>query len=505
MRSLFTLYPFYFFFLLLAALKYARRTRAASAIIYKKWGRGEFACLGLLLAAGAYLRIRYTFHIDLDPYGWGYITDALSIKDLLTFRGQPHHILTGAIHVPGYACLIALPLFFTKSLYAISGLNLALSILTIALIYAITKVLSRDAWASFLAAAAFTFSIPHIVNSGSELPMTASAFFVLFSFLFLFLWSGDRRKAHQMASILFLFIAINIKVENIVFLPVLCWSFLKEGRGDPLTQRHFLKYVLLMLAAFLAFSAPFLINHHKALLWVLKARGDYPRHSLYSAANLVDNLLILLRFTKGFPLYVLTAYAALKGLKKAPANASILLSWFGVTLLFLSWYDISSLKWNLLQILIPLYILLGLTVSEALRGLIKNGKIRLSVILIFFCAAFWVTKTSLATLKMFSWVDLKKSFFVSSRNDCIVTLDIFAARSALRILFPESTWIFYPDTDTSVNLGRCKGRLYYLNLRKFGLEEETDNNEILRWEGRLKEKYDFTRAADIDLFLLTEK
>ena len=106
----------YFIFLIFILLKITARAFPVLMNLLKNI-RGRDLLLVILLAGiGLMLRIRYSSHINLDAYGWGYIEDALAIKDTLCLRFPTRFVLSSAFHIPGYPFLISLALLFVENI-----------------------------------------------------------------------------------------------------------------------------------------------------------------------------------------------------------------------------------------------------------------------------------------------------------------------------------------------------------------------------------------------------
>jgi len=261
-----SLFPYAFIFLLsLLAISVARVDNYRD-IFFQGLDRRDVALMGAFVIAGGILRFIFTLHIDLDPYGWRYLQDALSIKSSFLSLGNGIKLpdLAGALHIPGYAVFASIALLIRNSLFSVSLMNIIVSSLTVALAYVLTYAVTRERIASFFASALLAFSQIHTVYSGYEFPMSLSVFSVCILFLFFVCWLKSNNHMLIVPFLYILCVSVSIKIENIflsvVFFPVFIYRFAKEGvarRGRKLVLRL---ATALSLVVFMFFCLPFIRN-----------------------------------------------------------------------------------------------------------------------------------------------------------------------------------------------------------------------------------------------------
>lgn len=215
--SLYPAYPFYFFILLLILFIAIIRSGYIIKDLCKTITIRDSLILLVLMGIGLVLRIVYTSHIDLDPYGWGYIRKAVAIKKLLFHNFTSPASLSEAFHIPGYSFLISSPLAIFNNIEAVSGFNLFFSVLTIGLVYFLTFFSTNDKFASLFAAGMLMSSALHVRYSGQEMPISISTFFVASAFLYLILWLRNKKIILFGITLLLLLVSVNIKIENSIF------------------------------------------------------------------------------------------------------------------------------------------------------------------------------------------------------------------------------------------------------------------------------------------------
>jgi len=453
------LYPFYFFALLgLLFFLLARAWKTVKAQFSGLSAADGFMAAGLMVA-GAFLRGWGSYHIDLDPYGWEYIRDALHF-DFLPF----------AVHVPGYPMLISLPLGLAHNMAAVSGFIIAFSVLTIGLVYLLTFLITQQRIAAFFAAALLAFSRLFIQYGGQEIPATCSVFFVTAAFLFLVLWIRTGDVDLWMLMAVTLFIAFNIKTENTIFFPALLLC-------TPYKKKMPVAFLLALTVISLVFWAPFIKNAFVAQLplWTSQ-QAQYP--SPYSIDNFLRHgrLLLVLQY-RMLPLWAVTGFVLLVFFSDRLRHGRLVLGWFAMTLLYFFWYADIFAQWSMLQVLVPVFIMGGCVAAKMLELCFKQQLWRYFVAAVALSLLAANSTRSLAWSKPFSWVDLKRDLPKTAAGDCIVSLNVEPTAFSLRFLFPERHWVFANDPGAASQLSQCPGKIYYFDPIPYGLMEETTQQE----------------------------
>mgnify|MGYP001568833856 CR=1 FL=1 len=504
------IYPFYFLILLgLLLIMFVRSFPIFKRLPVSIYSRDYFL-LFLLMMLGLILRIKYTYHIDLDPYGWRYIQNALAINNIFCpFSGLSFRI-SDALHIPGYPVLISLPLLFSKSLLGISIFNVCFGVLTIWLIYLISYFLTEDKVSSVLAAGFLAFSQLHIVYSGQEFPMPISVFFVALEFLYLVLWLKSKDTAAGLVFALAFLISLNIKIENIIFLPLFVGITLKERKYHFWREKgNFKKHLRFIIA--LLFSAivfcPFIIKLYQTQLSTLKRFGN--ANEFFSLNNFIRHFVyFILQKSCGFPLFMILAYSMLHLFKRCMSKGYILLGWSVFSFIYFFWYaDIFS-EWNMQQVLIPIYIISGYVISKTINLFFRNKYLGGAILFLFLFLWLGNSVFKLNENKRFkrlSWITIRHDLKTISENECIVCLDKRTSKFSMTFLFPDKNWIFLNDAFTLGQLDKCRGNLYYFDVIPWGLEEEVDKNEVLLWENLLRGGYEFKKTHKLALYELRKK
>lgn len=506
--SLADFYPLYFLILLLFLFAAWIRSFKVAVRSYKDLSLNELLPIVFITLLGFLVRIRFSSHIDLDPYGWRYIQDALATNNFFLPFLKASTRITDALHVPGYSFLISLPLLFSKSLEVVSVINTTFSALTISIVYLITQVVTKDRLTSLLASAMLAFSPVHITYSGFEFPMSFSVFFVSLEFLYLVLWLESKDKLRGWIFILLFLVSINIKIENmiygILFVALFIYSCL-ENRELRYRVRDYFRYFPLMTFLSFLYIAPFVMNQAKVQHRLFGPTLD----SVVGLDNFIrNNRLFIIQRLHGLPLVAATGYVLLRFSKKtiSPYKISLVFAWLLASLLNFFYFIPINAEWNLLQILIPVYIIIGFVATQSLRLVIKNNSLRnISVIFLIFLFSIRALQTSQYG-KNYSWKNLKRDLKTKGDNEEIISLKVRTSEFALRFLFPEKKWIFLEGDALGYKVNKLRRNLYYFNPVPYGLTEEADQRKVAEWENILRENYNFTPASDrIVFFELTRK
>lgn len=495
----------YFIFLAAAFVKAAWASLPVFRDQFKGMTRRDALMLGLLMAAGFALMVRYTFHMDLDPYGWGFIEDALAIKDIFFLRFPARFVLPAALHVPGYSFFLSIPLMVSESLTAVSSFNLAASVLAIGLVYLVSYALTADRIASVAAAGLLAVSPQHIVYSGYEFPMPVSVFLVGLEFLFLVCFLKTRQRPLGLGLLFLFFITINIKPENSVFLPVFLFVLFREAKNDKGFRdalRGYLMPAVLLSVATLVFCSGYLLNW-----WNIQAACIsgvyYGRNAPFSAVYFIKNFGLFLLRTGGMPLWAVAGLVLIQSFQKTGRAMNLALGWLLAGLVPLGYYAQANAEWQILQVLVPVFLVMGYVVSKALELFFRRGWIRLVLVfsLLFLLGAG--ADRRLALLKAFSWKDIQKDFPACSARDCIVTLRTSTSKTALEFLFPRNRWLFINEAGLDDALRSCRGKVYYFNPVVYGLLEETERQTLVSAEAELLRRFQVgERVGPLEIFEL---
>jgi hypothetical protein len=495
----------YFIFLVSVFVKAAWASLPVFKDQFKGLMRRDALMVALLAAAGLALMVRHTFHIDLDPYGWGFVEDALAIKDIFFLRFPARFVLSAALHVPGYSFFLSIPLMIAESLTVVSSFNLAVSVLAIGLVYLVSYALTADRIASVMAAGLLAVSTQHIVYSGYEFPMPVSVFFVGLEFLFLICFMKTKKKPLGLGLLFLFFITINIKLENVVFLPVFLFVFFGEAKNDREwreTLRGYLMPAILLSVATLAFCFGFLLNWWGIQTACISA-VYHGRNTPFGAVYFIKNFGLFLSRSGGMPLWAAAGLLLIQSFQKTGRAMNLAMGWLLAGLVPLCYYARANAEWQILQILIPVFLVMGYVVAKALELFVRRGWIRLVLVfsLLFLLGA--KADSDLGPLKAFSWKDIKKDFPACLSQDCIVTLRTNTSGMALEFLFPQRHWLFINDAGLDDALGRCRGNIYYFNPVVYGLLEETERQTLVNAEAELLRRFQVgKRVGPLELFEL---
>jgi len=496
-------YPVYFLILLVFLVVLAKRSFPVFRESFKKIKLKDYFILFLLIFFGAILRIKYSFHIDLDPYGWRYIQDALAIKGFFCpFLKLPFE-LSDALHILGYPFLISVPLFFSSNILTISIFNIVFSVLTIGIVYLATYLWTQNKFASVLAGGMLAASLLHVSYSGMEFPMSISVFVVALEFLFFILWLKSKDRASGLVLITLFFISVNIKFENVIFILLFGLVFIKSLKDVKLKVqiKKNQKYFLILFILSVIICLPFFVNFQ-----YLQVKSVPATQHLFTLGNFLRNFsLFIMERYKGFPLFMVLAFLALSLFKKNIYKGYILVWWFFISLISSSYCATVNSEWNMLQVLIPVFIISGYVISETINLFLKSNILRCILLVLLLFLFFWNTSVTMKANKRYSWINLKQDLNTSVGEGCIVSLNIRTSKFSLGFLFPDKNLIFMDDNYQNNKVSQCKGALYYFNPVPYGLEEEADKDVVLRWEDILSEKYEFKKVSNFSLYALKKK
>lgn len=459
-----------------------------------------------IILIGFLFRIKFSSHIDLDPYGWRYVQDALAINKLfIPFLKNS----AGALHVPGYSFLISLPLLFTKNLEIVSVINALFSALTIGIVYLITRFIAKDKLSALLASSMLASSSLHIIYSGFEFPMSFSIFFVSLEFLYLVLWLENKNKSTGWIFILLVLVSINIKIENILygilFATVFVYAF-KKDRDKLCQARDYFKYSLPIFILSCLFMIPFVINQ----LRIQSLFFDKTEYSLFGIDNFISNIRVLIiQRLHGLPFFSAAGYVLLWLFKKIhhSCRMNLVFVWLLISLLNLFYFIPINAEWNLLQILIPVYIITGYLATWVLNLVLKSNNLKNILLFLLIVLFFSESIQAIKSVKNYSYQDLKRGLNTESDNQDIVSFNLRTSGFALRFLFPRKKWIFINDTTQDNILSDLGDNIYYFNPLPYGLIEEAmvDKLSVDKYENILKKDYNFSLANNkIVLYKLTK-
>lgn len=422
-----------------------------------------FIIFGLMMI-GAFLRMEGTDHIDLDPYGWGFVIDALSIKGAF---------LSQALHVPGYAFFISLPLMISKDLALVSHYIIVFSVLTIGLVYLLAFLITEDRITAIFSAVLLLISKLAIQYSGQEIPITCSVFFTAGAFLAFILWLKTREVAVGELAVVAFFVSFNIKSENTIFLILLLLFVLFNHK------KALVVFLALLSIISLFVWAPFIRDglHAQLVTW-----SDF--HGNYAEPYGIKNFFAHCRFLiigqyHFLPILIAVGFALLR------AN-SIILCWFCMTLLYFLWYSDYCAALNMLQVLIPVYIMGGCILSKVL-GLFINQQVLKYAALIICLMLLFFNFMRVYEQKPYSWIDLKNDLPKTSNADCIISPNRPFTGFALSFIFPDRRWIFTRDKEASKALSQCLGKVYYFDPAPYGLEGEVPLQDRAEWDSFMKD------------------
>ena len=490
----------YFAFLLAAFLKSAAASLPLLKGQFKTLVRLDFVLAGFLMASFLALSGRFSWHIDLDFYGWGYVEDALAIKDIFLLKVLPRFDLSQATHIPGYSFLMFPVFLFGERLGPVSALNLAASGLTVGLLYFLSYALSKDRLAAFLAAGFLAFSQPHILFGGFEFPIPAGLLFITLEFLFFFLYLKDRRAWPGAAFLFAFFIALNLKIENVVYGLFFAGVLLRQARHDAVLRgqlKRALPAILVLGLVTLVLDIPFLLTlarYQSPLMSVSYGGFRMPFAPVY----FLDHLRYAIERTGGMALWALAGLFILRRFSRDVRSIPLVVGWFLCSLLPLAYY--ADLKWQVLPIGLPVFVMFGYVVACALRLFIPSKKIRaaLAFLLLLLNALPMVPHLSSPV----SWKNIQRSFPVLPASSCVLAMETAHTTTSLPFLFPETKWIFM-DPRTLEGQGCAgPGDLYYFNVVPYGLTEETPPLFIKNVEFWLNRRYVKEQEGSLKIYRL---
>ncbi|MGD0335632.1 MAG: hypothetical protein ABSB18_00825 [Candidatus Omnitrophota bacterium] len=499
-------YPLYFLGLLLFFISVFFKSYRTFRGLLINISSKDIVVLLVLLLAGFIFRLKYTAHIDLDPYGWGYIKDALRIKSYFLYPGLYSGLL-GTGHIPGYPFFIFFPLTLLENISVVSGFNICFSVLTIPVIYLITYLVTEDKDASFLAALALALSALHTFYSGYEIPMSISVFFVTLEFLYFVAWLKTRNMTIWLTFISLFLISVNIKIENSFLFPLFAIIGAKELLKD--NQRKLFHYSLIFIPLLLIsmlFWLPFVGN----------MVSSFPRYFAFIPdlvgfrAFLSNILLFFIYRLKGYPLFMLLALVILKLMKKSFRMDYLILGWFFLSLLvYFLGVEVDAI-WHTMQILVPVFIISAYVISQAISIFFKGRAVRY-ILLVLLCFFYFLGyERQMSENKPYSWEKLIQELKTDSEKSCIITHDFLITKFNLPFLFPRKTWLFLSDDNLKVKMRACEGKVYYFNPLPYGLEEEmlmrgAKEEQFAVLKNEIQNKYNLIKISDSEFFELEKK
>lgn len=464
-------------------------------------------CLPLfvIMAFGAVLRIRYTLHTDLDPYCWRYIQNAIAIKSLIGFSDIWNFSIGTSHYIPGYSVMIS-PFIRLGSLNLVSLLNVGFSVLTIGTVYPITYILTKNKVSSLLSAFMLAVSSLHVLYSGYESSYTCSVFIVTLEWFYFLLWLETKDDSAGYSFILLFIISLNVKkAENLVFLPLFLFTFIRRLRDDKLkTQiKKYFGWFLFILGISVLLWVPYFKNLIKTQPLIFKS-SDLSAYGMFGVSNIIRHSIQMIKSYKGFPLFMVGGYVLACLINKENKRMNLILGWFLSSLLYYSYYANASATWSTQQVLIPIFIMSGVTISETIKLFFKKPASRWLVVILIIAIFSHKTYFSLKERGRYdSWIELKKELNVARENDCVVSLEARTSKFALEFLFPDKNWIFIDDIDYSLNWDSyCEGELYYFNPIPYGLKEEADIRKFSDIENLFRKQYRFEKMGTIEFYKL---
>ena len=464
-------YPIYFSLLLIIFLFLFLRSWASIKTSFDALSSKDAVIIFILMAVGLWLRVGGSSHIDLDPYGWRYISDALVIKGSFIQGVKASSQLSHAVHVPGYPFFISIPLAVSRDLGVISGYIILFSSLSIGLVYLLTHLITQERSASLCAAGMLMASTAHVRYSGQEVPITISVFFIILAFFCFALWLKQKKASIWGATLFVFLLAFNIKIENLIWLPfflIVSFWFWPSGK-----TRRPLYYGLVPILISMIFFDYFIGNQSRFLNIIFK--HEHLSRPLFHLSNIWDGARSNLF---GFTFFIV-GYLFMMLINKDRRGA-LMLAWFGGSLLYFLWdKDPYYAQACSLQALVPVFIIGGIVVSYVFS--LWDFKVGIRYTTLVFFLMILAAGTYLTTkLKPYSWVELKSDIKVTSDGDCIVSPVNQTSGFALPFIFPKKHWVFEED-GVAEGLSRCQGKVYYFNPVTYGLTEDLEPREAQQW------------------------
>lgn len=457
------------------------------------------------MSTAVFLSCRYSFHIDLDDYGWNYVENAAAIRDILLLKVAPRLGLVHAWHIPGYSFLIFPLLAIRESLIPVSFFSLMASLSSIWLIYLVSFALSEDRQTSVLAAGLLAFSGLHIAYSGYEFPMPVSVFFVLLEFLFLVCFLKNKQSSLLLAFIFLFFITINIKIENLAFLPLFIFVLAAEAKKDKVfsdSLRRSLKGIGLLSLTSLLICLPFLLNL-SAQQAALMSSNYFGVSIPFAGIYFFRHLALFLTRTDGMALWAMAGLFFIQKFSYKENRVNLTAGWLTASLLPLSYYADSYAQWHALQIQVPVFILLAYVIVQALGLFVKTRWLRMVMMFSLLLSLYAKNYTFFEGLKQFSWKDIQQGVPALEAGDCVIS-PVPTTKFSLPFLFPENRWIFF-KRGFECELDSCSGNIYYFNPISFGLTEEIPSSSLLRAEKSLSKMFTKEKVGELDFYRLQRK
>lgn len=471
-------YPYYMvvFFSVWSVL--VARAFVAAGCLPAPITRRDVVAVACIVLAGIVLRISCISHIDMDPYGWRFMRDAVTIKNTLTTGVMDHSPLPLAIRVPGYSFLAALSFLFwgSDSLRAVSASGILFSALTIVLLYCLAFHVARERFAAVAAASMLALSGRHVMAAGQEIPLSDSIFFVTLSMLLFILWEKSGRRVVFYAWWASFLMALNIKPENIIFLPVFL-VFIKGGWDKLGPDRKQISTIsALMTLVTLLFMLPF-VKNLAVDQWavVIKAKSAYAPLDLRLLFKNVWEQVICVYY--GYPLLMAAGFVMASHWKEWTSARSMMMVWLGCALMMYAWWG-SVPGWYTLIVLMPVFIMNGDIIAIVLRWLMA-GPFWRGVVLGAYLIVLAVHASSQAVLaRSEPWFQAQERLAALPEGQCMVSLGFETSGFALPFLFPQIQWFFVSEQGMSGDLSHCVGDIGFFDPVPYGMEEEIEPERL---------------------------
>ena len=504
-------YPLYFGLLLLFFLFVFLRSLPEAIKIFNKISLLDWILLAAITLIGLLLRSAFAVRTNLDSYVWSYIRDAAVIKNFFSFPFVVDRAITHAYHIPGYSFLISLlPISPDRTIISVSIFNIIINSLNIPLIFLVAYYYSRDKFVAFVASVMLAFSWLHIHYSAFEFPMPLSVFLVTLVFLYLLLWIEKKNKTFGVVFLILFIISINIKLENIVllsfFIPVLVYQMTR----DVIFKRQMI-WALKFMIPIAVISCIITFRYFKnlnAIQHVPMNRDWFPGKDIFSLNSFWPHfkLFFVDRYRCGI---FLLGYLCLRLDKKVSGNTDIICWWMVAYLPLLSYFTEVNAEWNMLVILIPVYILAGIVFVWLGKIFVKRDSqlYYLPIILSIIFAFILFGNRKILQEREYSWIELSdKLKNIGNKCDCFITYDIQTLGFSLPYIFgKEKRWLFFNHDDFIDKERKCKEQIYFFDPIPYGLQNEEKEQKVDEWGDLLRNKYDLEKVSDIELYKLRRK
>ncbi len=274
MLNLITFYPILMKILLVIIISLIIYNFKALARPFKSVKRNTWFILLLIFLLGFGLRTWYVPHTHY-VYNDEYLH--INIAQNILYSGEMCRCLMGSNTEcsscdlrqwpGGYHTLLSyMFMFFGDSEGVAFNLNAVLASLSIMFVFLVTYMMFKNQTYALLGSFMFTFIPVHLKFSGTNALNISSVFFVLLVMLFLEIFLAKRRYAVFLLLLATLLYAVNIRVENILLIPVLLlYAWLRLGKG--IKELFKIKYIIagLVFAAMLVPLAQ-LWNHSRNVI-----------------------------------------------------------------------------------------------------------------------------------------------------------------------------------------------------------------------------------------------